>query len=140
MVYVDTSVVVALLTLEPKTRAVTDWFAELKDTPVCADWLLAEFSSAIAIKLRVGQFSEANARRAHMEFAALLEGGARLTPVSRSAFRAASELAEQYRYGLRAGDALHLAVALELGAADMATLDTTLAANAKRKGLRLVDF
>jgi hypothetical protein len=35
---------------------------------------------------------------------------------------------------------LHLAVALELGASHMATLDGTLAANAKRNGMKLIEF
>lgn len=46
MVYVDTSVIVALLTVEPKTHEVTTWFSGLHGTPVCADWLLTEFHSA----------------------------------------------------------------------------------------------
>ena len=47
MIYVDTSVIVALLTTEPKTQAVTAWFAELRDVPICADWLLTEFHSTL---------------------------------------------------------------------------------------------
>ena len=32
MLYVDTSVVVALLTVEPSTETVTAWFSELEET------------------------------------------------------------------------------------------------------------
>ena len=32
MLYVDTRVVVALLTVEPSTEAVTAWFSELEET------------------------------------------------------------------------------------------------------------
>ena len=52
MIYVDTSVIVALLTVEPGTQDVTAWYAGLRDTPACSDWLLTEFSSALSIKLR----------------------------------------------------------------------------------------
>lgn len=45
-----------------------------------------------------------------------------------------------HQQGLRAGDALHLAVALELGANIMATLDSTLAVNAEHEGLALIGF
>jgi predicted nucleic acid-binding protein len=38
--------------------------------------------------------------------------------------------------GAAIGDALHLAVAREVGAAEIATLDATLAANADSQGIR----
>ncbi len=140
MVYVDTSVIVALLTVEPKTQSVTAWYAELGDTPTCSDWLLTEFSSALSIKLRTGQITEATAKRVRKEFALLTDGGLRIVPVSRAAFAHAAEMVKLHDRGLRAGDALHLAVALELGASHMATLDVTLATNAKRNGMELIEF
>lgn len=140
MIYVDTSAIVPLLTTEPKTEAVTAWFAKLNDTPICADWLLTEFSSAISIKLRTGQITETNAKRVRKEFELLTDGGLRIVPVSRDAFRQAAKMAQQHEHGLRSGDSLHLAVALELGASHIATLDTTLAANAKRNGIKLIEF
>ncbi|MHB8893974.1 MAG: type II toxin-antitoxin system VapC family toxin [Candidatus Geothermincolia bacterium] len=140
MIYVDTSVIVALLTTEPKTQDVTAWYAGLRDTPSCSDWLLTEFSSALSIKLRAGQINEANAKRVRKEFTVLAEGGLRIVPVSRGAFGHAAEIVKLHGHGLRAGDALHLAVALELGASHTATLDGTLAANAKRNGMKLIEF
>ena len=50
MVYVDTSVIVALLTVEPSTEAVTAWFSELEEPLVSSDWLVTEFSSALSIE------------------------------------------------------------------------------------------
>ncbi len=140
MIYVDTSVIVPLLTTEPKTGAVTVWFAGLRDAPTCSDWLLTEFSSALSIKLRTGQITEANAKRVRKEFELLADGGLRIVPVSRDAFRQAANMAQQHGHGLRSGDSLHLAVALELEASHMSTLDGTLAANAKRNGMKLIGF
>lgn len=140
MIYVDTSVIVALLTVEPGTQNVTAWYAGLDDTPACLDWLLTEFYSALSIKLRTGQINVANAKRVRKEFELLAEGGLRIVPVSRDAFRRAAEMVRLHDHGLRAGDSLHLAVALELGASHMATLDGTLAANAKRLGMKLIEF
>jgi hypothetical protein len=140
MVYVDTSVIVALLTVEPRTQDVTAWYARLRDTPTCSDWLLTEFCSAISIKLRTGQINEAHAKRVRKEFELLAEGGLRIVPVSRSAFGLAAEMVRQHDHGLRAGDSLHLAVALELEASHMATLDGTLAESAKRHGMELIEF
>jgi predicted nucleic acid-binding protein len=135
MVYVDTSVLVALLTVEPKTREVTAWYAGLREVPYCADWLLTEFSSALSIKVRTRQLTETQAKLVRKEFSLLTAGGIRLVPVSRAAFKQAADLVKPYRFGLRAGDSLHLAVALELGIRHIATLDGTLAKNAERKGL-----
>lgn len=140
MIYVDTSVIVALLTVEPRTQSVTAWYAGLNDTPTGSDWLLTEFSSALSIKLRTGQISEVNAKRVRKEFALMADGGLRIAPVSRGAFGHAAEMVKLHEHGLRAGDALHLAVALELGASHMATLYGTLAANAKRHGIELIEF
>jgi hypothetical protein len=60
-------------------------------------------------------------------------------PVSRSAFADAARLAREAGSGLRAGDALHLAVALEIAEAAIANADGTLARRAKANGLRAVD-
>lgn len=140
MIYVDTSVIVPLLTTEPKTQAVTTWFAGLRDTPTASDWLLTEFYSALSIKLRTGQINEASAKRVRKEFEVLANGGLRIVSISRSAFGQAAKMVQQHKYGLRSGDSLHLAIALELGASQVATLDTTLAINAKRNGIELIEF
>lgn len=140
MVYVDTSVVVALLTMEPRTPELVTWFAGLQDTPISSDWLLTEFSSALSIKLRTGQINEVQARQVRKEFELLAGGGLRIVSVSREAFRQAAAMVKLHDHGLRAGDSLHLAVALELKTDHMATLDATLATNAKRLGMGLIEF
>ena len=140
MIYVDTSVIVALLTVEPKTPAVTAWFTELSESPVAGDWLQTEFHSAISLKRRTGQLKETQAKRVRKEFELLAAGGLRLVPVSREAFRQAAGMVEKATTGLRAGDSLHLAVALESGATVMATLDEILATNARQSGMALLQF
>jgi len=137
MIYVDTSVVVALLTREPTTAVVTAWFAGAADSLVSADWCAAEFASAIAIKQRSGQLRPVHAKTAHAAFEELAAGGLRLLPVSREAFYRAADLSRPHRDGLRAGDALHLAVAMEAGAEALAGLDKMMNSGARRLGLRL---
>lgn len=140
MIYLDTSVVVALFTHEPGTPKVMSWYADLQELPVASDWLLTEFSSAISLKVRTGQLLEGNAKRVREEFSLFVDGAVRLVPVSRDAFRIAGDMIAQHQNGLRAGDSLHLAVAMALGATHMATLDGNLARNAKRIGLEVIDF
>lgn len=132
MIYLDTSVAVSMMVPEPRTAEVKPWFAGLPEVPVGSDWLLTEFDSAISMKLRSGELSEANARAVRKEFAMLAASGLRIVPVSRAAFRDAASLVKAHAHGLRAGDALHLAVAREIHATSIATLDRVMSANAKR--------
>lgn len=140
MVYVDTSVLVPLLTMEPSSEQVTTWFATLQEMPVSSDWLVTEFASAISIKVRTGQLTVVAAKGVHKEFQLLASSGLRLAPVSRNAFKTAADLARAHIHGLRAGDALHLAVAQEIGTKTIATLDSMMAKNAKRLKITPVKF
>ena len=46
-------------------------------------------------------------------------------------------MAAQHVHGLRAGDALHLAIAQEIGAQSLATLDGVMAGNAQRLKMKV---
>lgn len=137
MIYADTSIWVALLTQETGTARVEEWFEANSEPLVSADWTVSEFHSAIAIKTRTDQITTDQAREVLALFEQLSAGGLTLVPVSRSAYRAAAELVDDHRQGLRGADALHIAVAQELGLQRFATLDRNQAANARRLGLAL---
>lgn len=140
MIYLDTSVVVPLFVREPASEAVSDWFGANTDTLVAADWLVTEFASALSIKVRRGDVQAATAKQVWNEFDALCAGGLRLLPVSRAAFSEAARLVRDTASGLRAGDSLHLAMALECGATHLAALDDNLVANAARQELETIRF
>ena len=55
-------------------------------------------------------------------------------------FHRAATLAMDVKAGLRAGDALHLACAMEAKASGMVTLDAVLTKNAKRYKVKPVAF
>lgn len=137
MVYVDTSVLVALQLPEPKSALVARWYAGCEDELVTAVWCATEFASALSIKQRTGQIQESDGLAAWHRFERLCANDLQLLPVEPSAFHRASLLALDASTGLRAGDALHLAVALGAKARGMATLDDVLSANAKRMKIRL---
>jgi hypothetical protein len=52
MIYLDTSVVVALLTPEDRSPLGPDWFAQCRDCLISSDWLITETHSALSIKQR----------------------------------------------------------------------------------------
>jgi predicted nucleic acid-binding protein len=134
MVYIDTSVIVAMLSNEAKAQSCMTWFSNLKQTPVSSDWLITEFNSAIALKHRTGQLQAEHLKPILLEFEALINGGLKLMPVNRDTFNQAGKLI-QANTKLRAGDALHLSVAMECKAREFATLDIAQHEGAKRLGL-----
>jgi predicted nucleic acid-binding protein len=52
MIYLDTSVVVALLTPEESSSRSLDWFAQSCEPLISSDWLITETHSALGIKQR----------------------------------------------------------------------------------------
>lgn len=140
MIYLDTSVAVALFLPEAKTASVLTWFAGCCDPIVSADWMVTEFASALSLKERRGDISAEDARALWSEFGSFCGAGLRLVPVGRKAFEEAARLARDATSGLRSGDSLHLAVALDLGVSHLATADTVLDTNARRQGLETIGF
>lgn len=137
MIYVDTSVLVALLTAEPVTTRVTAWYLAADAPLVSADWCAVEFASALSIKQRAKQLRPSHARTAHAAFATLVAGGLQLLPVGPSVFQEAAKLCAVPANQVRAGDALHLAAAMYCRATGLASLDVAMCKAAQKLGLRL---
>jgi uncharacterized protein len=122
----DASLLVAALTNEPETRQMQGWLGEQDpDDLVISDWVVAEFSAALLIKLRTGEIEARHRANALTMFTRLCNDNLTVMPVSRAQFRMAARFADQYALGLRARDALHLAVCAEQGAT-ICTLDRRL--------------
>jgi hypothetical protein len=140
MIYVDTSVAVALFVPEARTAAIMQWLATTDAALVSADWILTELASALSIKERRGDLSAADAEAVWSEFESFCEAGLSLVAPNRKALATAARLARDASSNLRAGDALHLAVALDAGVSHIATTDAVLDANARKHGLVSVGF
>ncbi len=136
MIYLDTSVVVALLTPEERSTQALDWFGQSCEHLISSDWLITETHSALGIKQRHHGLSSAARQVAGEQFERLLEGGVELRSLDRERFRQAAELLQDPGLGLRAGDALHLAVALHSHCTHLASFDSRMQQAAAALGMR----
>jgi len=126
LIYLDTSVVVAALTNEVRTEFVQAWLGnQAAGELAISDWVLAEFSAALSIKLRTRQISATERAAALAGFARLCADSFEILSISSRHFRRAAAFADQYVLGLRAGDALHLAICADDGST-LTTLDRQL--------------
>lgn len=138
MLYVDTSVLVALCTHEAKSAAVIQWYGNCTDELASAAWCVTEFASAMGLKQRTGQLNAQQAQTAWMQFERVCANDLQLLSVETMSFHRAAMLTLQSATGLRAGDALHLACAMEAKVKAMVTLDAVLAKNAQKHKIRLI--
>jgi uncharacterized protein len=138
MLYIDTSVLVCALTKEQRTSSVQQWLAlQAADQLQISDWVVSEFSSALALKLRTGQIGMTQRGGALAMFTQLTVNTFQVLPVERSAFRLAARFCDLPTLGLRAADALHLAICAEHGTT-LCTLDQQLGQAAPLVGVASV--
>ncbi len=135
--YLDTSVLIPLFLPEARSAAVRAWFRGLDMTDVLiSTWTVTEFASALGGKVRAQTASVEAARRAHAAFQRLARRSlGQLVPTQRDFLDAAGFL-ERFDLGLRAGDALHVAITRNHQAEILVTLDRVLARAAESLGLR----
>jgi predicted nucleic acid-binding protein len=135
MLYLDTSLVVSLVAVEPSTGVTQQWLAEqLDETLVISDWVLTEVASALSLIQRGARLAEPARWRAEHNLQSLMATAFGVLPVTRQAFRTAATMSARVDLRLRAGDALHVAVAAENGA-QLATRDVAQARAAHTLGL-----
>lgn len=138
MIYVDTSALVPAFIREPKSDAILAWLGTSGRRLVVSEWSIAEFASAAAIKVRTGEIAPALAKQARSRFLEFAEGHCSIAVPQRAEFRRAAELAGDESLKLRAGDALHLAIAEASKAEGILCLDEAMAASAKAMGLNVL--
>lgn len=137
MIYCDTSLVVAGLSNEPMAPAVHAWLAEQAADALCiSPWVVTEFSSAVSLKLRRGDLDQAAKAQMLSNWHLVQRDNLVAVPVTDQAFALAARFCDRDDLGLRAGDALHLAIA-SLGGHRLATLDKQLAAAALAVGVEV---
>jgi len=137
MVYVDTSALVPLFIREPNSDAVIDWLESSSERLAISEWTLVEFASATAIKRRSAQATANLVKQATKRMYEFAQKHCTVAIPGRENFRRAAELASDQRLKLRAGDALHLAIAESLNAEVIFCLDQAMIESAKLLGMNV---
>jgi uncharacterized protein len=138
MIYIDTSALVPVFIREPKSEAVIGWLESSGERLAISEWSLVEFASAAAIKVRSGQTAANLAKQAVARVQAFAQKHCTVAVPGREEFRRAAELAADHSLKLRAGDALHLAIASSLGAQGILCLDDAMIESARSVGMNVV--
>jgi uncharacterized protein len=133
MLYLDSSVLVPLFVPEPESDLVRAWVeARAAEALAISDWTMTEFASAMGIKVRDKGLKPGQARRACALMEKLAGDSLKVFTPSRSDYGRAAEHLGHHALGLRAGDALHLAVAQNEGAECLYTFDRRLIEAARK--------
>ena len=124
MVYLDTSFVAPLVIAENSSDAVEAFVLKVKPGELTTSmWTQVELSSLVSRKIRMGDLSDSQAEVVRREFDRVLVESFEILAPTAADFAAAAKYLEIPKTGLRAGDALHLAIAANRRAKRILTLD-----------------
>ncbi len=138
MIYVDTSALVPVFIRDSKSEAVIGWLESSGERLAISEGSLGEFASALAIKVRTGQTAANLAKQATARVREFAQKHCTVAVPGREEFRRAAELAGDDTLKLRAGNALHLAIAASLSAQGILCLDDAMIQSAKSLRMNVV--
>ena len=128
--YLDTSVLVALLTRDPQTSRAFRYLNDITPNLIVSDYAAAELASAIARRVRVGELTVDAARTAFATFDGFLPEAVQRVETSSADIKNAERFLRRLDLVLRAPDAIHIAIAQRIDA-PLVTFDEKMANSAR---------
>ncbi|MBK1704583.1 type II toxin-antitoxin system VapC family toxin [Halochromatium glycolicum] len=123
MTYVDTSVLLAMFLNESKTGDTWGWFnRQAPGSTLISKWTLTEIASALGVKRRMQVISDSLHDEVLSKVRQFVQSDFVVLIPDAADFDEAASLCDQWQSGLRAGDALHIAIAERRGMS-ICTLD-----------------
>ena len=136
MLYFDTSFLAPLILEEPTSVAVERFVSGLAAGSLAiSHWTRVEFSSLLAREVRMGGLEPPAAMAADAEFEAVVAESFIVIVPAADDFDLAKRYLGEFSLGLRAGDALHLAIASNHRAETIFSFDRKLLSAGKAIGL-----
>lgn len=127
MLYADTCLLVSLHLRDAGSDAALAWLEVAgSQSIITSHWSLTEFCSALSLRVRRGEIAQPLQREAVMRFRKFAKSRLQLVLPDEADYHQAAGYLEKCELGLRAGDALHLAVCARR-AATLSTADRLLA-------------
>lgn len=123
-IYFDTSFLAPLILEEASSARVEAYIGRLPRTELCvSQWVRVEFASLLAREVRTGGLLERDALAAASQFEEMLTESYQVISPQAADYDLAREFILHFPTALRAGDALHLALAKNHAATSVLTLD-----------------
>ncbi|MBC1262373.1 type II toxin-antitoxin system VapC family toxin [Synechococcus sp. BSF8S] len=116
MLYIDTCVLLAVLTPEAHSATATAFLAEASAPLAISSWSVTELHSALGLKVRTKALTQAQAEAVLQGYERSLAPGLLVLELESQDFRNANACLRGWSTSLRAADALHLAIASGRGA------------------------
>lgn len=138
MLYLDTAVVLTLFVGESTSEVVQTWLARRRQALAFSDWGMTECASALGIKQRRGELSADAAASAFAAIETFARQSCEWIACAPRHQTTAQTWLGRYDLNLRAGDALHLAMAHRAGMT-LVTYDKLLLASAAALGVKAVN-
>ena len=138
MLYLDASVLVALLTQDALSDQADALMQRQSARLVVSDFAAVEFASAVARRVRIGALPEQDARSAFGAFDAWTARLAERVDLATSDIVSAGAMLRRLDTPLRSGEALNIAIADRLGAV-LATFDRKMAKAARALGVEVAE-